>query len=288
MNVNTTDLKKYLSFAIEAALAGGREIMEVYTGTDDIEIQKKGDHSPLTLADRRAHDAIQKILKEHAPGIPILSEEGRDIPYPERKSWERFWLVDPLDGTKEFINRNGEFTVNIALIEKGQPALGAVYVPVKQTLYYGGPGFGSYIFAFNGRDVGVKSMNTPPGGPDMDTLVSESGRLPLNSNDGPAKQAFRVVASRSHMNEATEKFINQLKEKHGEIDLVPAGSSLKLCLVAEGTADVYPRLGPTMEWDTAAAHAVVTGAGKKVNDYKSGEALSYNKEELLNPWFVVG
>ncbi len=286
--MNTTELKKHLSFAIQAVLAGGREILEVYTGAGDIEIRKKGDHSPLTLADRRAHDAIEKILEEHAPDIPILSEEGRDISYSERKTWVRFWLADPLDGTKEFINRNGEFTVNVALIEDGQPALGTVYVPATKVLYYGGPGFGSYKIIYNGMDDRENSVNNPSNGPDMDALVSESKSLPLADNGSSAKPAFRVVASRSHMNEATEKFINQLKEEHGEIDLVSAGSSLKLCLVAEGTADVYPRLGPTMEWDTAASHAVVTGAGKTVKGYDTGDPLAYNKEELLNPWFVVG
>ncbi len=249
-------MEKLLALAKEAALEGGKEILKVYEGA--IEVESKEDNSPLTLADKNAHLAIMKYLEKS--NIPVLSEEGRAIPYSERKDWKQLWIVDPLDGTKEFIKRNGEFTVNIALIENGIPVMGVIYVPVTGVLYYGAKGLGSFKY-FEGNTI----------------------ELPVANQ----REKFVVVGSRSHMSPETENFVNDLKSKHSEIDIVSMGSSLKICLVAEGIADVYPRFAPTMEWDTAAGHAIAKYAGKILIDYKTNQEMLYNREELLNNWFVV-
>lgn len=249
-------MKELLELAKLAALAGGKEILEVYN--DEIKVDLKEDQSPLTEADRRAHLAILKILENAA--IPILSEEGKTIPFNERSAWKSLWIVDPLDGTKEFIKRNGEFTVNIALIEDGIPVLGVIYVPVKDILYYGMKDFGSF--------------------------KEENGNITKLPTDKTSKQ-FVAVGSRSHMSTETEEFFNALKTEHGEIDIVSMGSSLKICLVAEGTADVYPRFAPTMEWDTAAGHAIAKYAGKTFLDCVTNREMIYNRENLLNNWFLV-
>ena len=257
MNSIEVDLEKLLMMAQEAALKGGEEILKVYH-SDRFEVEFKGDQSPLTLADRNAHVAICDLLSES--GIPILSEEGKEIPYKERKNWHRLWIVDPLDGTKEFIKRNGEFTVNIALIENGKPILGVIYVPVKDQLYTGAIGIGAEKKE-NGRVI----------------------QMPIEQE----KRKYRAVGSRSHMSVETEKFFDDLKTRHGEVEIVSMGSSLKICLVAEGTADVYPRFAPTMEWDTAAGHAIAGAAGKSLIDVKTNREMVYNREDLLNNWFVV-
>lgn len=251
------ELKALMALAERAAIEGGKEILNVYN-SDDFEIEEKADQSPLTLADRKAHLAIIKILEDSE--IPVLSEEGKEIPYSERKNWKKLWIVDPLDGTKEFIKRNGEFTVNIALIENGTPILGVIYVPVKDQLYSGAVNLGARKVE-NGNSIAIPS-------------VQESRK-------------YRAVGSRSHMSPETTSFFNELKEKHGEIEIVSMGSSLKICLVAEGFADVYPRFGPTMEWDTAAGHAIAKAAGKTLIDVKTNQEMIYNREELLNNWFVV-
>jgi len=257
MNSIEVDLEKLQMMAQEAALKGGEEILKVYH-SDRFEVEFKGDQSPLTLADRNAHVAICDLLSES--GIPILSEEGKEIPYKERKNWHRLWIVDPLDGTKEFIKRNGEFTVNIALIENGKPILGVIYVPVKDQLYTGAIGIGAQKKE-NGKVI----------------------QMPIEQE----KRKYRAVGSRSHMSVETEKFFDDLKTRHGEVEIVSMGSSLKICLVAEGTADVYPRFAPTMEWDTAAGHAIAGAAGKSLIDVKTNREMVYNREDLLNNWFVV-
>ncbi|HTF20217.1 MAG TPA: 3'(2'),5'-bisphosphate nucleotidase CysQ [Chryseolinea sp.] len=246
-----------LALALGAAEKAAREILTVYR-SDDFQVEAKGDQSPLTIADKKAHEIISAGLS--ASGYPVLSEEGRNIPFNERKNWEYFWMVDPLDGTKEFVKRNDEFTVNIALIHRNQPVLGVVAVPVTGDIYFGASGRGATLRR------GGKDTILPRRGP-VDTMAS----------------GLRVVASRSHMNQPTENFINSLKDAV----LVSAGSSLKFMLVAEGKADLYPRFGPTMEWDTAAAHLIVNEVGMKV--YREGEIaeLRYNKENLLNPDFMV-
>jgi 3'(2'), 5'-bisphosphate nucleotidase len=239
------------------ARQSGAAIMNIYRSGDAGETGK-ADGSPLTLADLAAHRIIVEGLARLTPGIPVLSEEAADISYTERAQWTRFWLVDPLDGTKEFIKRNGEFTVNIALIENGEPVLGVVYAPVLDVCYYAARGAGAFMQRGNlaAQTISVKSR--------------------------AAGETIKVVASRSHSDARTEALLKQLND----YQCISMGSSLKLCMVAEGAAHFYPRLGPTMEWDTAAAHAVVNEAGGRVCDL-AGDELHYNKADLHNPEFFV-
>lgn len=255
--MTTEQIKTLLNYAIKAAESADIEILKVYR-SNDFQAEAKGDNSPLTLADRNAHHIITETL---APtNLPILSEEGRNIPYAERKDWEYFWLVDPLDGTKEFLKRNDEFTVNIALIHNGVPVLGVVSVPVSGEVYYASGPEGAFV-----KRQGVVAQ------------------LPKRSPVDLSAAGLRVVASRSHMSEETQAFVDRLKDPL----LVSKGSSLKFTLLAEGKADVYPRFAPTMEWDTAAAHALVSAVGLKVYEHGVDSELLYNKENLLNPWFLV-
>lgn len=260
----------YLPLALLAAYDAGQAILKIYAG--DFTVEQKADQSPLTKADLAAHRVICGVLQALTP-FPVLSEESRHAPYAERADWDVFWLVDPLDGTKEFIKRNGEFTVNIALIERDTPVFGVVFTPVTGMLHAGGPGLGAFRWANPDRDELVEG------------ITADWTRLPL-PGEVPAG-TLRVVASRSHLNPETEAFIARLGAGYAKVDLVSSGSSLKLCLVAEGAADVYPRLAPTCEWDTAAAHAVVLGAGGSVCRHADGRPVVYNKPDLLNPHFVV-
>ncbi len=264
--------EKEMPLAIQAAVEAGRAIMDVYE-SEDFEIEMKGNNSPLTKADRAAHECI--VGKLESFGLPVLSEEGKSIAYETRKEWKRFWLVDPLDGTKEFISRNGEFTVNIALIEDGAPLLGVVYVPVLDELFYGAVGQGSYY-------VGGARGDLP-----RDDELREKGSVLPFKNKTSKQKPYRVVGSRSHMNELTTSFIDSLRDEHPGLEIVQRGSSLKICMVAAGDADIYPRFGPTMEWDTAAGHAIVRAAGKNLVEADTGKDLQYNKENLLNPYFIV-
>ena len=256
---------------IAVALKAGRAILEIYR-SEDPGITLKADSSPLTLADRASHDIIINGLQSIS-SYPLLSEEGSLIPYEERSNWKTFWLIDPLDGTKEFIKKNGEFTVNIALVHKGVPVMGVVYCPVQKKLYCGSEGSGSLMMEPVGTDC-IYGMSD---------LLAKAKKCPLPSD----RKTFTVVASRSHVNRETELYLDKLREKYGEIQIVSKGSSLKLCMVAEGAADLYPRLGPTMEWDTAAAHSVVRYAGGTVARFDNGTPLCYNKKNLLNPHFIV-
>ena len=253
--------------AAQAALKGGIEILEVYNN-ETARVQKKGDDSPLTQADTRAHQAIMRILEP--TGIPVLSEEGKHCPFEDRVKWSLLWIVDPLDGTKEFIKRNGEFTVNIALVENGRPIMGVVYVPVTGDFYFGAKGQGAKKLVVDSE--AELSLNQ----------LSHGKSIPIKMN-----RQFTVVGSRSHMNAETEDFLNSYKEEHGELAILSKGSSLKMCMVAEGLADVYPRFAPTMEWDTAAGQAVVEAAGFSMLEKESRLPLRYNKEDLLNPHFIV-
>lgn len=241
--------------------------MTVYE-SDDFGVDTKADDSPLTKADLASNKVIVEALEESA--IPVLSEEGSEIAYDVRKVWNRLWIVDPLDGTKEFIKRNGEFTVNIALIENQVPVMGVIYVPVTKVLY-----FGSDAGAFKVSDVTSDCLPA---------CLAHAERIPLQAT---ANGVYRVVASRSHMSPETEAFIAEKKKEHGEVELVSKGSSLKLCMVAEGLADCYPRFAPTMEWDTAAGHAIARAAGFSVIDQATGTEMIYNREVLLNNWFLV-
>lgn len=244
--------------------------MEVYSRSD-FNIEMKEDNSPLTLADKASNSIIVAGVKDF--GIPVLTEEGSEVPWKIRKDWERYWLIDPLDGTKEFIKRNDEFTVNIALMENNEPILGVIYLPVLKQLYYALKGHGAYKL----DKVEQRDLNE-----EFEQVLNKSMRLP----DHRRGEGIRVVASRSHLSQETEDFIMKLKRRDEKIDLVPAGSSLKLCLIAEGKADVYPRMGPTMEWDIAAGHIIIIESGGSV--FKLDDTpLNYNKPDLLNPWFVA-
>ena len=243
-----------------AAYEAGKAILEVYT-SDSFEVELKDGVFPLTRADKAAHEIISHNLME--TNIPVLSEEGRDIPYNERRHWKTFWMVDPLDGTKEFLKRNGEFTVNIALIEEGKPILGVVYAPVYDRLYIGG------------RDHRAIKIEK---GVEYELPVSE--KKPLS--DHMASVGSRVVASRSHLNQETADFLDRMTEPI----VVSMGSSLKFMTILDNEADVYPRFAPTMEWDTAAAHAVLNGLGFGIYHPGTTEQLTYNKEDLLNPYFI--
>jgi 3'(2'), 5'-bisphosphate nucleotidase len=249
------EIDQLLSRAIEAAELACKPILEVYHSGNFAEEVKK-DNSPLTLADKRSHDVIVKLLG--SLGIPILSEEGKSIPFAERKDWEYFWMVDPLDGTKEFLKQIGEFTVNIALIQRDKPILGVVAVPVTGEVYYATRAGGAFLMS-NGR---IRSLPR---------------KAPIDFSD----TGLRVVASRSHMDAATQAFVGRLKNP----SLVSIGSSLKFMLIADGQADVYPRFAPTMEWDTAAAHAITDEVGAAPCSFGAGMPLSYNKMSLVNPGF---
>lgn len=261
----------YLYIAIHAALDAGKTIMDIYNDPDaDFGIERKTDNSPLTRADKAAHNLITKALS--VTPFPVLSEEGKEIPYEERAKWETLWIVDPLDGTKEFIKRNGEFTVNIALVFKGVPVLGVIYVPVRKDLYFAGDTVGAF-------KTNVDSSYQPS----IEELKQKAVRLPMSFGH----QGVVVVASRSHQTEDTTNFIENLRKQGKPVTLISSGSSLKICLVAEGTADIYPRFAPTMEWDTAAGHAIARAAGCNVYHVDGRTPLRYNKKDLHNPWFLV-
>lgn len=251
----------------EAAFKGGEEILKIYNS--DFSVEHKEDNTPLTQADKNAHQQIVKYLNQTP--YPILSEEGRDIPYNERKDWEYLWMVDPLDGTKEFIKRNGEFTVNIALIHQQKSILGVIYVPVKDEMYLGIQGIGSF-------KVNQYSQKQDK----YSALLLEENALPKTY-----QRPYTIVGSRSHMSDETRAFMNQKQKEKGKVEVMAVGSSLKLCMVAEGLADDYPRFAPTMEWDTAAGQAIVEAMGGKVINWKTKEPLRYNCENLLNDWFLV-
>jgi len=285
--------KFYLLTALAAAIDAGHAILDVYRSSD-FKVEEKADKSPLTLADKRSHEIIVKRLGKL--DIPILSEEGKDIPYEDRKRWETYWLIDPLDGTKEFIKKNGEFTVNIAIIRDRRPIGGVIYVPDKDVLYFALNELGSFkadsedsINQLEKDLIGLlNDQAVRPGNEKIaeafDRLIAASAKLP--APDLPARP-YTIIGSRSHASPELEAFVEEKRQEHGEVEFISAGSSLKLCLVAEGKADIYPRTGPTMEWDTAAGQAIAENAGCKVLQYDTNEPLSYNKENLLNPWFLV-
>ena len=238
---------------VEIAKLAGSKIMEIYK--KDFTVNYKDDKSPLTEADLKSNDVIIKALQKY--NLPIMSEETKVIPYEERKNWDYYWCIDPIDGTKEFVKKNDEFTVNIALIYKNIPVLGVVYAPAINEMYYAKQGSGAF---------------------------KNGNKLPLKTNENPKDKLF-VVASKSHLSDETQEFIDNLDTK--AVEQISKGSSLKLVMVAEGVADIYPRLAPTMEWDTAAADAIVREAGKSTCRFEDGEAVVYNKQNLLNPWFIV-
>ena len=243
------DSENFLELIIRTAVSAGKEIMKIYSTDFDVEI--KDDNSPLTVADKNANKVITEALS--GTGMPVLSEEGKQIPFAVRSSWKRFWMVDPLDGTKEFVKKNGEFTVNIALIEEGEPLIGVIYAPALDTLYFGSPATGSWMI----READAKVAGLDHDDEFLKRLSVLGSQLPLEREN----REFTVVASRSHLNEQTSEFIEKLRSIHGEVNFISSGSSLKICLVADGSADVYPRLAPTMEWDTAAGQAIASPSG---------------------------
>ena len=257
-----------LNTAITAALEAGKVILEIYK-SDDFEVEIKGDNSPLTKADIASHNVIMSYLTE--TNISVLSEEGKAMAYEERKDWSQLWIVDPIDGTKEFIKRNGEFTVNIALIENQQPLIGVIFVPATGDLYFSSKEKGAFKVLVNLENY------------DVETLISNANKLPLQQEDS----VFTIVASRSHMSIETETYVQEMRSKYGQVKLISKGSSLKFCLVAEGVAHCYPRFAPTMEWDTAAGQAICEHAGFKVTDIENKIKMIYNRKNLLNNSFLV-
>jgi len=256
--LNEIDIQKINNIAKKA----GNKIMQVYQ--HDFDVDYKADNSPLTKADIKSNEIITKNLKKLYPQIPILSEESQEVPYDIRKNWEYFWLIDPLDGTKEFVKKNGEFTVNIALIHKDTPVLGVIYAPVLEILYYAQKDQGAFKQEKDKRPQ----------------------RLPIHKHTND--DILKVIVSKSHYNQETKEFVDNLQNQYKKnIDFVNIGSSLKLCLIAEGKADIYPRLAPTMEWDIAAGQAIVEQSGGKIIKYKTKGFMKYNKQNLLNPYFIT-
>ncbi len=252
-------MKTLLDDVLNIAVAAGREILEVYQ--NPFEVDRKEDGSLLTAADRRAHETILAGLTTRTPDIPVLSEESGREAFQARRHWNRFWLVDPLDGTREFVRGTGDFTVNIALIDNGSPILGIVHTPVKNISHYAASGVGAF------RNDGASAS------------AAIRTRTPIMGET-------TMLTSHSHASPETVRFRQNLESQAGEVDIVSMGSSLKICMVAEGSADIYPRLGPTSEWDTAAAHCILDVAGGSLID-PDGNRLRYNKPDILNPWFLA-
>lgn len=262
-------INNHLKTAIEASLKAGERIMEVYDSVFDVEF--KDDKSPLTEADKQSNDIINSFLIPTE--IPIISEENKQVDYAVRKTWDTCWVVDPVDGTKEFIKRNGEFTVNIALVEQGQPHLGVIYVPAVKTLYFADvTKEEAFKVELDSHDVSFEEIMT---------------KAKALSPKTEKTNKIEVVGSRSHMNQDTLDFVESLKNEGKDVEIVSKGSSLKFCLVAEGNADVYPRYAPTMEWDTAAGQAICNAVGLQVISKETDKPLQYNKENLLNSYFLV-
>ena len=257
---------KNIELALSAVFKSSNVIMDIYN-SENFEIELKNDNSPLTIADIKSNEIINQVLSES--GYPILSEEGSKTDYLVRSKWKKFWMIDPIDGTKEFIKRNGEFTINIALVSDNSPHMGVVYAPVLETLYLGSKDIGSYKFE------NVKCLN--------DVLTSKA--INLLKTESPS--TYTIVVSRSHMNTETKKFVKEKELEHEIINTMSVGSSLKICKVSDGSANCYPRFGPTMEWDTAAAHAVAKYAGCLVYNIENEKELLYNKNNLLNPFFII-
>lgn len=262
-------MNKNLEIAVQASLEAGKVIMQVYDTAFDVEM--KDDKSPLTEADKKANDVINSYLINTE--FPIISEENKQTDYATRKNWTTCWVVDPVDGTKEFIKRNGEFTVNIALVINGKPELGVIYVPAIKTIYF------ADVTTNKAFKIQVSSHDAT-----LEDIVQ--GAIDLKPK-AAGSNPVQVVGSRSHMSQETLDFVETIKKEGKEVEVVSKGSSLKFCLIAEGNADVYPRFAPTMEWDTAAGQAICNAVGVDVISQDTNKALLYNKENLLNPWFLV-
>lgn len=261
--------------SIIAAVLAGKEILDVYE--TKFEVEYKDDKSPLTLADKKASDKIIAELKQF--NIPVLSEEGIHDSFETRKTWKKLFIVDPLDGTKEFVKRNGEFTVNIALVEDNTPTLGVIYSPVFKDIYFASKQMGAFKIdrqQFSSLIGCIQNVS-------LETLLNVAQKLPIVTN----RKNYVVVASRSHMSSQTHQHIENLKRIHSDVEITTTGSSIKMCWIAEGIADEYPRFGPTMEWDTAAGQAILEEANACLIDFETNEPMTYNRENLLNNWFIA-
>lgn len=269
--MNYTEL---LELALRSALHAGEEILRVYN--TNFEVIFKEDESPVTQADKLASESIIRHLSPSQ--INVLSEEGIQYSYSTRKNWKQIWIVDPLDGTKEFVKRNGEFTVNIALVEEKRPVIGVIYSPVSRLLYFGSKEGGS--FKVSGHDV-LAELNRPP--LNVERIFKAAKKLPLQSHP----KNYTVLASRSHLSREVNERINRAKQEHNQVDIINTGSSIKFCWIAEGIAHEYPRYGVTMEWDTAAGQCIIEQTGGKVIDQVTQESLIYNREDLRNNSFIA-
>ncbi len=267
--------KELLYTAIQASVKAGKHIEHVYQ--HPVEIEYKSDDTPVTIADKQANDLIEKELQ--ATGIPVLGEEGVHHSYEERKNWDQLWVVDPLDGTKEFINRNGEFTVNIALAENGEPTIGVIFSPIFKDLYFASKDLGSFKLD---RHTYIENIEKFPS-LTLEEIISLSVKLPLQQL--PA--AHTIVASRSHPNVETKHYIQNRKQEKEKVELIYTGSSIKMCLIAEGKAHEYPRYGRTMEWDTCAGNCILKYAGGEIISLEDNLPLRYNKENIENPHFLA-
>ena len=261
-----------LPHCFNAAVKAGAAIMKIYKNRDDYDISLKSDHTPITMADRMAHNTIKDTLGPTR--IPVLSEEGREMLYDERRNWELFLLVDPLDGTVEFIKGNNEFTVNIALLADNECVGSVLYVPYLEKMYVAAKGKGAYLI----RNI-APSDNPQYEGKQIEAMLE---KLPL---EGSCHEGFRVALSRSHQTPETHQRVEELRAEHPDLEIVEQGSSYKFCLLAEGTVDYYIRTTHTYEWDTAAGELILSEAGGKTISYPDGKPLEYNKEDLKNPWF---
>ncbi|MGE7023667.1 3'(2'),5'-bisphosphate nucleotidase CysQ [Solibacillus cecembensis] len=259
---------------VKIAFEAGKHILDVYH-SDSVEVDYKNDASPVTIADKKSHHSICQQLSIQYPNIPLISEEG-DLPnYQQRKHWHTAWLIDPLDGTKEFIKRNGEFTVNIALIEKGTPILGVIYSPAQDLMYFASSWHGSYKLSNCRATLSTIYSEAE--------LIKAAEKLPIFHS----RKSLGIVVSRSHFSSDTQAYIDQIQQQVGDVHIIKAGSSIKMCLIAEGVAHIYPRLSYSMEWDTAAGEAIVTYSGGKVEEYGTHSPLQYNKVHLKNSFHIV-
>lgn len=268
-------MRHLLHKAILAAIEAGKQIVEVYNTPFAVEI--KNDNTPVTLADKTASDCIIQLLSD--TNIPVLSEEGEHTDYAIRQHWQQLWIVDPLDGTKEFVKRNGEFTVNIALVDNQHPVLGVIYSPIYHDLYFALKELGAYKIDRHTMMAILDDIHHY----DLEQLLQKGERLPLAFKPS----VYTIVASRSHLSSEIAQHIETRKRTHTHIDVINTGSSIKMCWVAEGKAHEYPRFGTTMEWDTAAGQAILEQAGGELIDAKTQQSLHYNKENLVNSWFIA-
>ncbi len=267
--MNNTDS---YAMVIKTAILAGKEILKIYN-SDNFDVKQKSDNSPITKADKKSHELINKNLSQF--NIPILSEEGVHLEYEERKKWKKYWLIDPLDGTTEFIKKNGEFTVNIALIDNRVPIFGIIYAPVLDILYFGETNIGAYKIKninINNEILNYNSINQ---------FIEISDKLPYITD----RKIYTIVGSRSFLDAETKKNIENIKQKKGEIDFITRGSSLKFCMIAEGKADLYPRYSSIMEWDTGAGHAIVTASGGSMKQI-DGTDFIYNNKSLYTSSFI--